>query len=122
MGCVYLIADWDKEHRYKIGVTRGDVYKRIKKLQTGNSGEIYLVDKYETDHPFVMEKMLHTWYFGKKALGEWFELDDEEVRAFKANCQKITEIIESLSDNCYFNATTNKKRSTKGKEGKGKAS
>ena len=122
MGCVYLIDDWDKEHRYKIGVTRGDVYKRIKKLQTGNSGEIYLVDKYETDHPFVMEKMLHTWYFGKKALGEWFELDDEEVRAFKANCQKITEIIESLSDNCYFNATTSKKRSTKGKEGKGKAS
>ena len=43
MGCVYLLGDWDKENRYKIGVTRGDVDKRIKKLQTGNSGEIYLI-------------------------------------------------------------------------------
>ena len=120
MGCVYLVGDWDKEHRYKIGVTRGDVYNRIKKLQTGNSGEIYLVDKFETEHPFVMEKMLHQWYHDSKALGEWFELDDEEVKTFRANCEKIKGIIESLKDNYYFNATTTKKRRSKGKEDKGK--
>ena len=121
MGCVYLIADWDKEHRYKIGVTRGDVYNRIKKLQTGNSGEIYLVDKFETDHPFLMEKMLHNRYYGSKVLGEWFELTDEELKTFRTNCENIKEAIESLKDNYYFNAATNKKRNAKSKEGKGKA-
>ena len=43
-GYVYLLGDFDKEGAYKIGVTRGTIERRIKKLQTGNSGEIYIVD------------------------------------------------------------------------------
>ena len=47
MGFVYLLGDWGKEKTYKIGVTRGKIEKRIKSLQTGNSGEIYIVDYFE---------------------------------------------------------------------------
>lgn len=102
MGSVYLLGDWDKEGRYKIGVTRGDVEKRIKKLQTGNSGEIYLVSKYETEHPFLMEKMLHTRFGIDRVLNEWFELKNEDVLNFINHCKDVERIINSLKDNYYF--------------------
>lgn len=102
MGSVYLLGDWEKIGVYKIGVTRGDVNKRIKKLQTGNSGEIYLVSHYETDFPFLMEKMLHDKFFSKNVRNEWFELSDEDAVAFKKYCEEISEIIEALKDNYYF--------------------
>lgn len=102
MGWVYLLGDWDKENRYKIGVTRGDIEKRIKKLQTGNSGEIYLVDRYETEHPFMMEKMLHIRFNNDKVLNEWFELQHEDVVKFKEHCESVEEAINALKDNYYF--------------------
>jgi porphobilinogen deaminase len=102
MGCVYLLGDWDKENRYKIGVTRGDVQKRIKKLQTGNSGEIYLISKYETEYPFLMEKLLHSQYAVYRVLNEWFELSDEDVLLFQERCKEVDGIIEALKDNYYF--------------------
>lgn len=102
MGSVYLLGDWEKENIYKIGVTRGDIGKRIKKLQTGNSGEIYLISHFETDHPFIMEKMLHLKYFGEKVLNEWFELSFEDVIHFRDTCKEIQETINALKDNYYF--------------------
>ena len=36
-GYVYLLGDFEKEGAYKIGVTRGTIERRIKKLQTGNN-------------------------------------------------------------------------------------
>ena len=102
MGYVYLLGDWDKDGRYKIGVTRGDVSKRIKKLQTGNSGEIYLVSQYQTEHPFMMEKMLHARFNVDKVLNEWFELKNEDVIGFTRHCKEIEEIIDALKDNYYF--------------------
>ena len=102
MGTVYLLGDWEKENYYKIGVTRGDVEKRIMKLQTGNGGEIYLVAKYETEHPFMMEKMLHVRFQNDKVLNEWFELDTETVTHFTEHCQKVEETINALKENYYF--------------------
>ena len=57
MATVYLLGDWTRNGVYKIGVTRGDLNKRIKKLQTGNSGEIFVCQKYTTDYPFFIEKI-----------------------------------------------------------------
>lgn len=102
MATVYLLGDWDKPNVYKIGVTRGDVYERIKKLQTGNSGEIYLVDSFQTPHPFLMEKNLHQKFSGEKVLNEWFELDHEQASNFKEYCQDIENMFEALKDNYYF--------------------
>jgi hypothetical protein len=102
MGSVYLLGDSTREGIYKIGVTRGSIEKRIKKLQTGNSGEIYLVSHYETEHPFLMEKMLHTKYTSEKVLNEWFSLSFEEMIKFKEHCSEIQETINVLKEDNYF--------------------
>ena len=108
MGVVYLLGDEGKEGVYKIGVTTGKIENRIKKLQTGNSGEIYLINSYNTDHPFIMEKMLHTKYFADRSLGEWFELPFGEVVKFSETCEKMQKTINALKENYFFNKKYNK--------------
>lgn len=109
MGSVYLLGDSEKEGIFKIGVTRGDIQKRIKKLQTGNAGEIYLVSYYETEYPFLMEKMLHTKFFSDKVLNEWFSLTTEEIVRFKESCEEIQKTIDALKDNYFFKKKYGKK-------------
>ena len=46
-GYVYLLADGLNDGIYKIGVTTGSIENRIKKLQTGNAGEIYICRKHK---------------------------------------------------------------------------
>lgn len=101
-GYVYLLCDLDKERTYKIGVTRGDIDKRIKKLQTGNSGEIHLVNYHKSEAPFFIEKHLHHYYNKTNIRNEWFSLTDEEAMEFKNNCLKIEDIYEALKDNPFF--------------------
>ncbi len=103
MAVVYLLGDWTRDNVYKIGVTRGKVSERIKKLQTGNSGEIYLVDCFETSYPFLMERNLHMKFCGKNISGEWFELTPEEIINFKKYCIELEKMFESLKDNPFFN-------------------
>lgn len=91
-GYVYLLGDWEKVGVYKIGVTRGTIERRIKKLQTGNSGEIYIVDYFQTEHPFFIERWMHIKYNSKKVMNEWFELGFDDMKDFKKNCQKFEEL------------------------------
>lgn len=102
MGSVYLIGDNEKEGTYKIGATRGSVNNRIKKLQTGNSGKLYLVDKYETEHPFIVENILHNHLSYKQVFNEWYELDYDNVLKFQEKCKSIEETIEIMKDNPFF--------------------
>lgn len=102
MGALYLLGDRLKEGYYKIGVTRGDLEKRIKKLQTGNAGEIYVVDSFETKHPFILEKMIHNSFFNDRELGEWYKLSHEEVVKFQEYCEKKQKDIDLLLENNYF--------------------
>ena len=102
MGFVYLIGDKERFGYYKIGVTRGNVNKRLKTLQTGNSGELYIEKIHETDKPFAVENLLHNRYSYKQAINEWFELDLEEVTNFSKTCDNIEEIIEVMKDNPFF--------------------
>lgn len=101
-GSVYLLADDAREGIYKIGVTRGKIENRIKKLQTGNSSPIHMVLSYETDYPFVMESMLHTKYGGNRVLNEWFEMTDDEVVNFRKACEEIQNTIDVLKTNYWF--------------------
>lgn len=95
-GYVYLLGDFGKEGIYKIGVTRGTIERRIKKLQTGNSGEIYIVDYYQTEHPFFIEKWMHIQYGRNQVLNEWFEMSIDDIHEFKENCKKFERLyIES---------------------------
>ena len=103
MPYVYLLCDEDKNGVYKIGATRGSVENRIKSLQTGNSGNICLISKHETKHPFLIETMLHNKYSNKRVLNEWFELNEQDVSGFINECKKLEVILESLKDNYFFN-------------------
>ena len=103
VGFVYLLGDWGKEKIYKIGVTRGKIEKRIKSLQTGNSGEIYIVDYFETENPFFIEKRLHLIY-NKERISkekEWFELELEDVKKFKKHCEDIEKLIKTMKENHF---------------------
>lgn len=102
MGYVYLICDSGQDNTFKIGVTRGSIEKRIKKLQTGNGEEIFLVNYYETEYPFLIEKMMHQKHFSDKKLNEWFTLDSEGVSNFKKDCEDFEKTIEALKDNPFF--------------------
>lgn len=101
-GYVYLIGNWDTPNFYKIGVTRGDIKKRIKELQTGNPSELWHVEYHETDYPFFVEKQLHFKFREKHVEGEWFELTISEMLNFKNICNQIEQMIEELKDNEFF--------------------
>lgn len=101
-GFVYLLGDSEKPGIYKIGVTRGSITRRIKKLQTGNSGEIFICKYFRTDHPFYIEKQLHSKYKSSNVMNEWFELSDEEFSNFEKTCEFYEEITEIMKNNPFF--------------------
>lgn len=102
MGFIYLINKNDT-NLYKIGVTKNEVKKRLKQLQTGSSEELILVENYKTDFYFKIERMLHRLYNNKHIHGEWFELNDEEVLDFLSVCKKYDGICEILEkENSYW--------------------
>ena len=103
MGYVYLIGETNNNGRYKIGSTRAkDVNHRLKQLQTGNSNPLFLKAYYETSRPFKLETMLHNKYKNNNVIGEWFELNEEEVDSFGSTCHNLQNIIDSLKENPYF--------------------
>lgn len=101
MGYVYLICDPSND-RFKIGVTRDLKSNRVKKLQTGNSTELFIHTIYETDWPFRLETMLHNHFQNKRVLNEWFELDVNDVVGFRDTCDTLNSNIKILADNPFF--------------------
>ena len=98
-GYVYLLTDGEY---FKIGVTRGSIENRIKKLQTGNPDDIVLVKYYQTEYPFKMEKSLHAKHRCQRVNNEWFNLTLEDTSNFESECRKIEEMFKSLKDNPFF--------------------
>ena len=101
MGYVYLICD-PANDRFKIGVTRKFDSNRVKKLQTGNSTELFVRYMYETKWPFRLEKFLHNKYANKRILNEWFAPDIHDVNEFFLVCKQQEDIIRALKDNPFF--------------------
>lgn len=103
MAFVYLIGNRDTDGQFKIGSTRGNsAEKRLKQLQTGNDGELYVYKLYPTTHPFEIEGMMHRKHFLKRGNGEWFSLNDDEIASFEADCEACERIIESLANNPFY--------------------
>ena len=100
-GWVYLVKD-KSNVTYKIGVTRTDVEKRIKRLQTGNSTELLLIHKYFCEYPFRTESILHNKFRHRKELNEWFRLEPEEVERFDETCKEVDDFIHEMLDNPFF--------------------
>ena len=100
-GYVYLICD-NANELYKIGVTKSDIEKRLKKLQTGNATELFLVNYHESNYPYRIESMLHNHFKSQNVLNEWFELSHDDIINFKNLCNKMEETIKCLKDNPFF--------------------
>lgn len=101
MGFVYLLGDSGQENTFKIGVTRQNINKRIKQLQTGNGSDIYLVNYHETKYPFFIEHRLHLYFYQKQKKNEWFELNNEDINRFKEICINIEENAKALENNPF---------------------
>ena len=102
MGFVYLLCDSGQDNLFKIGVTKNDVNKRIKKLQTGNGNEIFLVKCFKTSYPYYIERMLHQKHCPGKKIGEWFELTPSSVLDFEKDCLFFEELADKMKDNPFF--------------------
>lgn len=103
MAFVYLIGECGVRDIYKIGSTRKkDINDRLLQLQTGNPEELYIKDYFETDHPFVLEGMLHRKYMASNEMNEWFMLSEDAVKNFRKTCAFLQEQIDSLKHNPFF--------------------
>ena len=102
MAFVYLLCDSGHDGMFKIGVTKTTIEKRIKQLQTGNGSEIFIVDYHETDYPYYIERMLHQKFCCDRKVGEWFEMDIDQVKQFKEECHRLEELIITMKDNKFF--------------------
>lgn len=106
MGIVYLI-NIERTDLYKIGITRKTPQERLKSLQTGNPKKLVLADYYKTDIYNQIETVIHRRFKHKKyqpddfehLIGEWFELDNEDVKNFKNTCRIIEDGLYSIQKN-----------------------
>ena len=87
---------------YKIGITKKAVATRIKELQVGNANELQYITEYETKYGHKLETAMHTHFRTKRINSEWFELNAEEVGAFRILCEKYEGIFRTLKDNPFF--------------------
>ena len=97
MRYIYLIKN-SEDDTYKIGVAKNP-RKRLNQLQTGNSSELLLIDTYETDNAYQIEKILHRRYSYLRKQGEWFSFSLVEQFNFLNDCKKIEETITILREN-----------------------
>lgn len=99
MGYVYLLCDGEK---FKIGMTKNKIEKRVAELQTGNPNEIWIHSYYETQYPLKIEKMMHGRHASSNVKNEWFDLSVSEVINFKNECKQCEEILKALRDNPFI--------------------
>lgn len=97
---IYLIcSEIEGKKLHKIGYTKRTIEKRIKEFKTGNASELYLVDSFQSRWGTKIEAQLHKIFKQKKQSGEWFNLDDFDIRLFRENCEKIHNNLEIISNN-----------------------
>lgn len=97
MRYVYLIQSLE-DGRFKIGVSKNPE-GRIKNLQTGNSSELKVFDKYLTEIPTKIETVLHNGYSHCRKKGEWFEMSLVEAFNFSDECKRIENTLKILKEN-----------------------
>jgi len=100
---VYLIsAQIGDEKLYKIGHTRRTVEQRIKEFRTGNASEFNICSVFESKWGTKIESHLHRRLKEKKVNGEWFSLDDNDVKNFINECKKIDNNLTVISKGTYY--------------------
>lgn len=101
MSRIYLLAN-DEWTQFKIGITKKTASERIKGLQTGNGSEITVIKEYKTNNARRIESHLHRLYKSKRLVGEWFDLDDDDINNFIDVCANIETSINYLKEHNPF--------------------
>lgn len=105
-GYVYLIVESDEKgnEKYKIGITKNDPVRRLKKLSTGNSNQLDIIRVYKSKNYRRIERFLHRKYSSQKTLSmnEFFNLTVDQVLGFIDTCREVEGIIDSLKDNPFY--------------------
>jgi hypothetical protein len=101
---VYLIfSEINGKKLHKIGYTKRTIEKRIKEFKTGNASEFSIIDSFQSEWGTKIEATLHRIYSRKKLSGEWFDLNEQDIKEFKENCKKIHENFEIITKtNTYY--------------------
>ena len=100
MRYVYLI---NKEYtdEYKIGISNKPE-KRLKGLQTGNSEQLIIYEKFPSEFATKVETRLHRQYGTTRKKGEWFELTEEQASGFLSLCEEYEKQFSFLNNNNVF--------------------
>lgn len=100
---VYLISGFnDGILMYKIGISK-DYKRRLKQLKTANP-TINIVSIYESKNYKKIELSLHRKYNTKKFAGEWFILDEIDVKFFQEECKLLDKNLNIIEgENTYIN-------------------
>ena len=96
---IYLIKAQDI-NLYKIGISKSAT-NRLKQLQTGCPYQLELISVYEPKKfPYKIEKIMHrSMSIYKKdedsvsLMGEWFDLQTEEINNFLCNCESAEKTL-----------------------------
>jgi len=103
---IYLIeCRRDYETVYKIGFSEKSPMRRSEGMQTGNDGELIVINRFESKHGQQVERTIQRFFSHKKINQggkEWFRLDLEDVQNFNTLCQKVENNLNVLSQNEKF--------------------
>lgn len=104
MAHIYLIsAHINEKTLYKIGYTEKEVIKRLKQLQTGNASKLEIEKTYTVlSSKSKLEKMILQYYKSKRLVGEWFDLDENDVLNFENICKRYDNTLYLLRDNHFY--------------------
>ena len=106
-GLVYLLVAVDDEgcEKYKIGITKNNIERRVAQLQTGSAAKINVINTYESTNYKLVEQWLHGKYFMSKTTSgnEWFNLTTDQLNNFTSECEKAEEVFKMmLKENHFF--------------------
>lgn len=77
-GYVYIAKN--NNNNYKIGYTSRNIEKRISNLRTASDSKISLLFSFQSENPIALEKSFHSMFSTKRICGEWFNLDDGDIK------------------------------------------
>ena len=97
---IYL-ARQENTNLFKIGISKNPK-NRILTLQTGNANKIILIETFETKHGFNLETALHQDFYKDRLEGEWFELNENQIKTFLPLCKEKESLFDFMKKNNYY--------------------
>jgi hypothetical protein len=100
---IYLIStEYFGKRVYKIGRTKRPIEKRLNELRTSNANPLEVLFIFPTKWGTQLESRLHLHFKDKRMEGEWFSLDESDIKEFPSLCKEYSDIYQMLFDENPF--------------------